>query len=133
MTDTARPKVLVVDDEPSVALLCRYVLEDAGYQVDTATTVDEALECLHAGPYDAYLIDLVMPNAGGLEVIRAARATSPSTPLVVMTAEPEHLVPKRSGMDYYLHKPFPSLLALEQAIRRAIREGPRESTAPLDA
>jgi CheY-like chemotaxis protein len=109
------------------------VLEDAGYQIDSATTVSEALEYLHAGQYDAYLIDLVMPNAGGLEVIRAARQLSPSTPLVVMTAEPEHLVPKRAGMDYYLHKPFPSLLALEQAIRRAIREGAHEAAVSLHA
>jgi len=120
----SRPRVLVVDDENSVALLCRYVLEDAGYQVDTATTVQEACAWIRSEQYAAFLIDLVMPKEGGLEVIRTARAHAPRTPVVVMTAEPRHLVPIRVDVTHYLHKPFEGLCALEETVRKAIRLGP---------
>jgi CheY-like chemotaxis protein len=124
-----KQRVLVVDDESSVVLLCNYVLGDAGYEVESATRAEDAIALIQSRQYDAYLIDLVMPGGGGLQVIRAARETSRSTPLVVMTAEPEHLVPPRAGMDYYLHKPFAGLQALENTVASAIARGPRSQAA----
>jgi two-component system response regulator GlrR len=116
----AKARVLVVDDEPSVVLLCKFVLEDAGYQVESATEAEAASALIRSEPFDVFLIDLVMPNRGGLEVIRTAREAAAQTPVVVMTAEPEHVVPRRAGIDYYLHKPFAGLSALEQAIATAM-------------
>ncbi|HZI15158.1 MAG TPA: response regulator [Myxococcus sp.] len=124
-----KQRVLVVDDESSVVLLCNYVLGDAGYEVESATRAEDAIELIQSRQYDAYLIDLVMPGGGGLQVIRAARETSQATPLVVMTAEPEHLVPPRAGMDYYLHKPFAGLQALENTVANAIAQGSRAKVA----
>jgi CheY-like chemotaxis protein len=57
----------------------------------------------------------------GTEVIRQARRLAPKMPIVMMTAEPEHLVPERSGIDMYLHKPFRNLEAVETAVESAIR------------
>ncbi len=124
-----KQRVLVVDDESSVVLLCNYVLGDAGYEVESATRAEEAIQLIQSKRYDAYLIDLVMPDGGGMQVIRAARQASGSTPLVVMTAEPEHRVPPRAGMDYYLHKPFAGLQALEKVVASAIAQGPRAKVA----
>ena len=115
-----KARVLVVDDEPSVVLLCQYVLEEAGYAVDSATHADEASALIQSRRYDVLLIDLVMPQAGGLTVIRTARAVAGDTPVVVMTAEPEHRVPRRAGIDHYLHKPFDGLGALEAVVARAL-------------
>lgn len=128
-----KAQVLVVDDEPSVVLLCKYVLEDAGYRVDSATTAEEATALIRSRDYDVFLVDLVMPNRGGLEVIRAAREAQAHAPVVVMTAEPEHRVPRRAGIDAYLHKPFSGLEALERAVDAALRGAVREarvSTSP---
>ena len=124
-----KQRVLVVDDESSVVLLCDYVLGDAGYEVECATRAEDAIQLIQSKKYDVYLIDLVMPEGGGLQVIRAARQASGKTPLVVMTAEPEHLVPARAGMDFYLHKPFAGLQALENTVASAIARGPRAQVA----
>ncbi len=124
-----KPRVLVVDDEAAVVMLCTYVLTDAGYDVESATRADEARALIESRPYDVYLIDLVMPDLGGLQSIRAARRVASPKPIVVMTAEPEHLVPTREGMDYYLHKPFRGLDALEEVIAEALRNGRRQPAA----
>lgn len=117
---TALPHVLVVDDEPSVTLLCEYVLRDASYEVDAATTPSAAIQLMRERHYDAMIIDLVMPEGGGTQAILAARQFSPATPVIVMTAEPRHRVPPRIGMDLYLHKPFSSLSALEEIVADAL-------------
>lgn len=115
-------RVLVVDDEPSVVLLCKDVLQDAGYHVEAATEAEQASALIRSAPYDVFLIDVGMVDMGGLEVLRTARETSPRTPVVVMTAAPEHLVPRRAGLNAYLHKPFSRLEALEQAVATALQQ-----------
>lgn len=125
----ASPHILVVDDELPVVHLCELVLRDAGYEVDTATTGDRAMELMRVRRYDALIIDLVMPREGGSQAIRAARELCPSTPVIAMTAELRHLVPPRIGMDYYLHKPFSSLSALEDVVATALRPGPGPTAA----
>jgi CheY-like chemotaxis protein len=120
---TVNPRILVVDDEPSVSLLCEYILRDAGYEVDAVTTAARAIELMRTQRYGVMVIDLVMPEGGGLRTIQAARAMRPSTPVIVMTAEPRHLVPPRTGMAFYLHKPFSSLSALEELVARALSSG----------
>lgn len=116
-----RARVLIVDDEPSVVELCATVLSEAGHEVETATRAAEAIAKLGARTYDVLVIDLVMPDDGGVDVIRAARRLAPRTPLIVMTAEPRHLSPVNPARGYYcLHKPFDGLRALEQIVMRAL-------------
>ena len=64
-------RVLVVDDEEDVVFFLRTVLEDAGFQVETALSVDEALRKIHASPPDCISLDMVMPGKSGIVLFHA--------------------------------------------------------------
>jgi CheY-like chemotaxis protein len=66
-------RILVVDDEASIRMLVRTVLEHAGYEVTTARDGREAIALLAASDYDVVLLDVVMPNLNGLAVVDALR------------------------------------------------------------
>ncbi len=86
-------KVLIVDDEPSIVQLFRFIFEDAGYEVSTAGNGREALDSLAGGRVDFIVLDVAMPVMDGREFIlelgrRSARDASLSgIPFVVMTGE----------------------------------------------
>ncbi|HEY3053140.1 MAG TPA: response regulator [Thermoanaerobaculia bacterium] len=73
---SGKRRILVVDDEPSIRMLVRTVLERAGYDVTTARDGVEAITLLAASDYDLVLLDVVMPNLGGLAVVDALRKNS---------------------------------------------------------
>jgi DNA-binding response OmpR family regulator len=117
-------RILVVDDDPTVAeVVARYLLRD-GHEVECVADGSQALERALADPPDLIVLDLMLPGMGGLEVCRRLRETSP-VPIVMLTAlgqETDRLVGLETGADDYVTKPFsPRELALRvrSVLRRA--------------
>jgi len=120
-------RVLVVDDEPQILRGVRVVLRNAGFQVDTAGTVAEALDALAVRPPDALVLDLVLPDGTGVDVLRELRAWS-SLPVLVLSAlgdEREKIRALDEGADDYVTKPFAAgeLSARLRALLRRAGDG----------
>jgi len=87
--------LLVVDDEPHIGLVLRPFLEQLGYRVSVARTLEEARTALRASPpTDGLLLDLHLPDGSGLDLLRDLRKQvgTASLPVVVLTAEGEDRV-----------------------------------------
>ncbi len=94
MTTSTR-HLLVVDDEPHIGLVLRPFLEQLGYRVSVARTLDEARKALGAAPAtDGLLLDLHLPDGSGLDFLRDLRkhGATKRLPVVVLTAEGEDRV-----------------------------------------
>jgi two-component system, OmpR family, KDP operon response regulator KdpE len=116
--------VLVVDDEPQILRALQTSLRGAGYEVDTATTAEQALTAAAVKPPEAVIVDLVLPDGRGTDVVRELRAwtTVPVIVLSVVGDEREKVAALDAGADDYVTKPFgvDELLArLRAALRRA--------------
>ena len=117
-----RQRVLVVDDEPQILRALRTGLRAAGYEVETAYTVEGALAAAGMRPPDAVILDLVLPDGTGTEVARELRKWS-STPVIVLSAvgeEQEKVAALDAGADDYVTKPIgiDELLARLRAVQR---------------
>ncbi len=124
----AQRKVLVVDDEPDVLLLCRVNLEFEGYEVVQASDGVEALEQMRAESPDLVLLDVMMPRMDGWAVLEAAKADDAlkATPIVLLTAKVQEADQIRGfelGAAEYITKPF-SPLALAQTIGDVLSSDP---------
>ena len=86
VTDTPRPRVLVVDDDRAVRESLRRSLSFNGYTVDLATDGQDALEQVATSRPDAMVLDVMMPRVDGLEVCRRLRSTGDDLPILVLTA-----------------------------------------------
>jgi DNA-binding response OmpR family regulator len=122
------PRILVVDDEPSVTDLLAYNLRKARYEVLVAADGREALRLAHASSPDLILLDLMIPEVDGLDVCRELRKSS-RVPIIMITArgeEVDRVVGLELGADDYVCKPFSvrELLArIKAVLRRAQAEG----------
>jgi DNA-binding response OmpR family regulator len=104
------PKVLVVDDEPAIGdVVCRY-LRRAGYQTAVAATGRDALRQAESGAPDLVVLDLMLPDIDGLEVMRRLRRDHHKrSAIILLTArgeESDRIVGLRLGADDYVVKPF---------------------------
>lgn len=113
---TARPRILVADDEASIRELLQKTLALADYDVDVASDGRSALERVRASTYDLLITDLKMPGADGLTVIREARRYRPDLPVIIITGfstEASAIDALNLGVSGYLTKPFriPKVLA----------------------
>lgn len=104
-------RVLVVDDEPDVLLLCRLNLEQRGHEVLEALNGDIALELARSNAPDLVVLDLMLPGIDGYQVLQALRAdeTTSTTPVLVLTAKSLQADRERSrqlGAAAFLTKPF---------------------------
>jgi two-component system KDP operon response regulator KdpE len=119
------PRVLVVDDEPQIVRGLKIILRSAGYAVEAAETKASALAALAARPPDALVLDLVLPDGGGVEVCEEVRRWS-RLPILVLSAvgdEREKVRALDSGADDYVTKPFGTdelLARLRALMRRSI-------------
>src|ERR1043165_6036396 len=105
--------VLVVDDEPLNVEVLTEVLDDAGYETESATDGVEAWKALQAQPnrFDSVLLDRMMPNMNGMELLArikgsAAHAMLPVILQTARTAKDDILDGLSAGAWYYLCKPF---------------------------
>lgn len=117
------PRVLVVDDEPQLVRTLKIMLRGAGYVVETAQTILDAVPILAARAPDVLVLDLVLPDGDGVEVCKEVRRSS-KLPILIISAvgdERERLRALDAGADDYLPKPFfgEELLArLRKILRR---------------
>ncbi|MBN1528979.1 MAG: response regulator transcription factor [Thermoleophilaceae bacterium] len=130
-------RVLVVDDEKQILRALRIILRDAGYEVATAASVEEALDALAVHPPDAAIVDLILPDGNGVDVCRSIREWS-SMPVIVLSAvgeEAEKIRALEAGADDYVTKPFGpgELIArLAAVLRRAGAGEPEEPVLSAD-
>jgi two-component system phosphate regulon response regulator OmpR len=116
------PRILLIEDDPRLAAMVSEYLGEAGFHVSTAAAGGAGLAQLRREPYDALVLDLMLPDIDGLEVCRQLRATS-DTPVLMLTARGDtmdRVVGLEIGADDYLPKPFEprELLARLRAILR---------------
>ena len=116
-------RVLVVEDEASIAEFVAGGLRQEGYAVDVADNSVDGLELAQSQPYDAAVVDVMLPRLDGLSLVAALRRADVSLPVLFLSAR--HSVDDRvrglqTGGDDYLTKPFafPELLARVQALTR---------------
>jgi two-component system, OmpR family, alkaline phosphatase synthesis response regulator PhoP len=101
-------QILVVDDEPRIADICRDYLQRAGFKVVTAANGADALTIARTKQPDLIVLDLGLPKMDGLDVTRALRKYS-NVPIIMVTArveESDKLIGLELGADDYLTKPF---------------------------
>jgi two-component system KDP operon response regulator KdpE len=117
-------RVLVCDDETQILRALRVILRDAGFEVITAQTAQEALDAAALKAPDAAILDLILPDGNGIDVCRSIREWS-QMPILVLSAvgeEQEKVRALDAGADDYVTKPFGpgELIArLNAALRRA--------------
>ncbi len=102
-------KVLVVDDEPAIVTLLEYNLKQANFEVDSATNGAEALSKIENGQYSIVLLDLMLPEMSGEDVLKRIRMDRNQTPVIVLTAkdtEFDKVFGLEIGADDYIAKPF---------------------------
>jgi len=122
--------VLLAEDEKKVAGFIRRALRDAGFAVDMVHRGDEALELARTTPYDAIVLDVMMPGRDGLSVLRQLREVRVQTPVLFVTARggpSDRIEGLDAGADDYLAKPFDmgELCARVRALTR--RSGERQT------
>lgn len=117
---TARPTILVIDDETAIRGLFREALEEWGYAVDTAPTGQAGLELFRQKSYDVVLTDYLMPGISGVEVALVVRREKPATAVILITgsASDDQLGAARRCNITVLRKPVP-LKELKTAVGRA--------------
>jgi two-component system alkaline phosphatase synthesis response regulator PhoP len=127
-------RVLVVEDEESIAKLVEYNLQQAGFEVETADSGTRALELLlqETPRPDLIVLDLMLPGLGGMELTQRLRKEGILTPIIMLTAkddEIDRILGLEMGADDYVTKPFSprELVARVKAVlRRANDEGGQE-------
>lgn len=118
-------RILVVDDEEILRMLICDTLEDLGYDIDEAEDGIEALKKISQQTYDLIILDYMMPNLSGLEVIEElAMEVKQNTPILMLTAkaqESDRQIALEKGANYFMSKPFSpiELLGLVEDILNA--------------
>jgi two-component system, OmpR family, response regulator len=128
-------RVLVVEDEVKMAGLLKRGLEEEGYAVDVARDGSEALWLGAENPYDAVILDVMLPDLDGFEVCRRLRSDGRWAPVLMLTARdavPDRVAGLDAGADDYLTKPF-SFTELFARLRALLRRGAGERPAVLRA
>lgn len=117
-------KILVVDDDEKLLSMIKEYLESLGYSVETAETGKSGLQKVQNNTYDAVILDVMMPEMNGFEVLKEIRKTV-SVPVLMLTAlgdESDRIVGLELGADDYLPKTFSTrelLARLRSVIRRS--------------
>lgn len=120
-------RILVVEDEERLARLISRVLGEEGYRAETVGDGRSALARALAEPFDVLVVDWMLPDLDGIQVIRRLRAAEVSVPVLMLTARgqvEDRVEGLDAGADDYLSKPFafPELLARIRALSRWPRE-----------
>ena len=123
-------RILLVEDEPSIAAGVRDDLQLEGYCVDLATDGDAAAAQGRQGQYDLILLDLMLPRKDGFTVCRELRAANVRTPIIMLTArgqEADKVLGLEFGADDYITKPF-SRRELQSRVKAALRRSAMSSS-----
>lgn len=124
-------RILIVEDDEKIARVIQLELEFEDYEVEIAYTGKEALERYEGSSFDLILLDVMIPELSGLEVLRRVRQKDESTRIIMLTAR-DAVMDKVSGLDSgandYMTKPF----EIEELLAR-IRTQLKQKTAASDA
>lgn len=128
--------VLVVDDEPAIATLLEYNLQQAHYDVTVAEDGEKAIQLLKKQPFDFVLLDLMLPGMDGFEVVKQTRTAGINVPILMLTArdsETDKILGLELGADDYVTKPFSprEIIARMKAIERRLGGATTNATDPI--
>ncbi|MEW8585036.1 MAG: response regulator, partial [Candidatus Thiodiazotropha sp.] len=128
-------RILIVEDEPEVREMIRYILEPKGYLVDEAGNAQEARQQLALRNYDLILMDWMLPGRSGLDLTRELKQNfrQDSPPVIMLTArseETDKVSGLDSGADDYITKPFSTREMLAR-IKAVIRRGSDTGSSKL--
>src|SRR5205085_4996287 len=129
-----RSRILIVDDEETLATSLTFLLTREGYEVETAGDGVSALRRFSEEPADLILLDVMLPAIDGIEVCRRIRATS-AVPIIMLTAkdsEVDKILGLDLGADDYVTKPF-SVRELLARVRAVLRRAEIRSERPVAA
>lgn len=119
-----KKRILVVDDEKSIRDFLRETLAEAGYDVETAASAQEAWFAVTSENVDLILLDIRMPGLSGLDLLRVVRAKKLRVKVLIMTAHQNEEMAKNAiemGAAGYLLKPFDDLEILMQQVNQVMR------------
>ena len=127
-------RLLVVEDEPRMAQLLKRGFVEEGHVADTAPSGEEALWMALAAPYDAIVLDVMLPGLDGFATCRELRSRGVWTPVLLLTARDaveDRIEGLDTGADDYLVKPF-SFAELLARLRALVRRAPGERPTLLE-
>ena len=133
MAATIKPRLLLVDDEESIRRLVGKFLTEWHYDVTTAETGEESLRLVNEQPFHLAVVDVVLADTDGLQLMERMKAARPELPVVLLTgAGFDELIMKEArekGADGFASKtlPLPDLLAV---IRRVLKQYKKETKLP---
>jgi DNA-binding response OmpR family regulator len=125
-------RVLVVEDEKKTASFIRKALQAEGFAVDVCHNGDDGLAAARATPFDAIVLDIMLPGRDGLSLLRQLRETRHTTPVLLLSARGEvneRVEGLNAGADDYLPKPF--VIAELVARVRALGRRGGEARSPI--
>lgn len=120
-----RLRILVIDDDPVVCLSCARILTAEGHVVDSCQVPAQGLEAAFSGNYDIILLDIVMPDIRGTEVLRKLKAAGVQAEVIIITGYSTvqtAVDTMKNGAADYVSKPFTPdelTVAVEKACRRS--------------
>ncbi len=124
-------RILIIEDEPAIALALRDDLELEGYQVAVTDNGTEGLSQARKESFDLILLDVMLPGKNGYDVCRELRGQQPNLPIIMLTAkshEAEKVLGLEMGADDYVTKPF-SPMELRARIKALLRRS--QTTKPM--
>jgi two-component system OmpR family response regulator len=127
-------RILIVEDEPKLAALVARALREEGHAADVTDRGEDALWMAQAAPYDAIVLDVMLPDLDGFEILARLRAKRLWTPVLMLTARDavsDRVQGLDTGADDYVTKPF-SFDELLARIRAVARRGPIERPTTLE-
>ena len=126
----ARAPILLIEDTPSLMLIYRSVLTSAGLSVITATTAAEGLDAFHSSGAKLVLLDMVLPDQNGLDLMQDLLRLRPETHVIVMTAHGSinmAVEAMRAGAHDFLVKPFDEVKLLNAVANAGGIASPRRA------
>lgn len=128
----SKPAILIVEDERKLSRVLQLELEYENYQTEIADNGRDALTMIQEHSWDLVLLDIMLPELSGLEVLRRVRKTDNSTPIILLTAR-DQVYDKVSGLDQgandYITKPF-QIEELLARIRAHLRQQQSSQSQP---
>ena len=121
---SVRPTVLIVDDDNGIRKLLTTVLSENGYDTDACGTAQEAIAKANERSYNMVLIDIILPDMNGLELLTRIKETKPKTRKIIMTGNPSlqnAVEALNKGADAYVMKPLDvarMLTTLEEQLKK---------------
>ncbi|UUZ80536.1 response regulator transcription factor [Paenibacillus sp. P26] len=129
-------KILVIEDEPTLARSLSYNLSQEGYETKVADHGGDGLQTAVQRPFDLIILDIMLPGMNGFEILSKLRQKGNKTPVIILTArnaEEEVVQGLKFGADDYITKPFgvaEPLARVSAVLRRTMSEEQLQDKAP---